>query len=189
MLGTVKGNDEACIVQSNSTKAKNLLYFKKRLSFSYSFFREIVRKLCYLQAKTVFSDGRGSLNLKIHPLKGYTFYFIHVSTASVVKCSSWASLLSDNPVAGYGRTGRDLLHAELTLWTTCNMIFMYQNSGGARKGACPSLFLDQTDARRAKIIFFWRPAFPLPQPPSPRYLKVWIQYYRIRVYANREAKY
>ena len=34
MPGAVKGNDEACIVQSNLTKAKNLLYFKKRLSFN-----------------------------------------------------------------------------------------------------------------------------------------------------------
>ena len=33
VLGAVKGNDEACIVQSNSTKAKNLLYFKKTAQF------------------------------------------------------------------------------------------------------------------------------------------------------------
>ena len=61
VLVAVKGNDEACIVQSNSTKAKNLLYFKKRLSFSYSFFREIVRKLYSLRAKTVLqSKSRGT---------------------------------------------------------------------------------------------------------------------------------
>ena len=59
MLGAVKGNDEACIVQSNPTKAKNLLYFKKRLSFSFSFYRMIVRKLCSLRAKMVLqSKGR-----------------------------------------------------------------------------------------------------------------------------------
>ena len=33
MIGAVKGNDEACIVQSNFTKVKNLLYFQKRLRF------------------------------------------------------------------------------------------------------------------------------------------------------------
>ena len=88
VLVAVKGNDEACIVQSNSTKAKNLLYFKKLLSFSYSFFREIVRKLNWAipkkstppQRKACWEisrevgvngcgnpDGRGALSLKIHP--------------------------------------------------------------------------------------------------------------------------
>ena len=33
VLGAVKGNGEACIVQSNSTKAKTLLYFKKTAQF------------------------------------------------------------------------------------------------------------------------------------------------------------
>ena len=85
VLGGVKGNDEACIVQPNSTKAKNLLYFKKRLRFSCSFFREIVRKLCYLQAKTVLQMG-GELWTWKYILR-VTFDFIHVSTASVGKFS------------------------------------------------------------------------------------------------------
>ena len=59
MLGAVKGNDEACIVQSNPAKAKNLLYFKKRLSFSFSFYRMIVRKLCSLRAKMVLQNKKG----------------------------------------------------------------------------------------------------------------------------------
>ena len=58
VLRAVKGNDEVCIVQSNSTKAINLWYSKKSLSFSYSFFREIVRKLCSLPAKTVLQSKR-----------------------------------------------------------------------------------------------------------------------------------
>ena len=29
VLGAVKGNDEACIVQSNSTKTKNFIIFQK----------------------------------------------------------------------------------------------------------------------------------------------------------------
>ena len=86
MLGAVKGNDEACIVQPNSTKAKNLLYFKKWLSFSYSFFREIVRKLCSLRAKTVLQMRRGALNLKIHP-QGLLLISVMFLTASVGKFS------------------------------------------------------------------------------------------------------
>ena len=81
MLGAVKGNEEACIVQSKSPKAKNLLYFKKRLSFSCFFFREIVRKLCYLQAKTVLQMEGGSEPKNTS--SGVTFDFIHVSTALV----------------------------------------------------------------------------------------------------------
>ena len=60
-------------------------------------------------------------------------------------------------------------------------------SGGSRGGIgpgarpAPPLFLDQTEAQRAKKEFFWRPGPPLSQglnypPPPPFYLKVWIRH-------------
>ena len=168
MLGAVKGNDEACIVQSKSTKAKNLLFFKKRLSFSCSFFREIVRKLCYLQAKTVLQMEGGSEPKNTS--SGATFDFIHVSTASVGKFSKkcfaflnsiilsnyrplttfilsfhpWARLrgiryCAITQSAGYGRTRRDLVHADLTTYTACNMICCTRTVTDPGEGPAPRL--------------------------------------------------
>ena len=66
---------------------------------------------------------------------------------------------------------------------------LYQNSGGSRRGARAPLILDQTEARRAKKIFFWRPAFPQPPlPPLSQGLDPAMQNTGT-VYAHREAKY
>ena len=54
--------------------------------------------------------------------------------------------------------------------------------GGAR-GVRLTIFLDQTEARRAEILFFFKTGPPLSQglddcpPPPPPYLKVWIRYW------------
>ena len=82
------------------------------------------------------------------------------------------------------------MHADLTTYTTCNMICCTRTVAdpGEGPGGTP-LFLDQTEAHRAKKLFFGDQPFPHPNPPSRRYLKVWIQHCRIQVYANREAKY
>ena len=54
--------------------------------------------------------------------------------------------------------------------------------GGAR-GARLTLFLDQTEARGAEILFFLKDWPPLSQglddssPPPPPYLRVWIRYW------------
>ena len=156
----------ACVVQSNSTKAKNLLYFKKRLSFSYSFFREIVRKLCYLQAKTVLQMGGGSEPKNTS--SGVTFDFIHVSTTSVGKFSKKCFAFSNSTIlsnyrplttfilsfhpwarlrglrycaitqsAGFGRTRRDLVYADLTTCTTCNMICCTRTVADPGEGPAP----------------------------------------------------
>ena len=91
--------------------------------------------------------------------------------------------------AGYGRTRRDLVHADLTTYTAWNMICCTRTVTDPGEGPAPRLIFRPNWGWKGQQIFFWRPAFPLPQPPSPRYLKVWIQYYRVRVYAHREAKY
>ena len=73
--------------------------------------------------------------------------------------------------AGYGRTWRDLVHADLTTCTTCNMIYCTRTVADPGEGPSPTppppLFLDQTKAQRAKKLFFWRLAFPPPQPSLP----------------------
>ena len=55
---------------------------------------------------------------------------------------------------------------------------------GAGGPALPLLLVHQTEARRAKKNFFAR---PLPTPPPPPYLKVWIRYWTI--YNTRTEKF
>ena len=120
----------------------------------------------------------------------YHIYFKFPSMGS----SSWASLLCDNPVCRIWQNSTRSCVCRFNHMHHVQYDLLYQNSGGSRGWARghppPPLFLDQTEAQRAKKLFFWRPAFPPPQPPpSRRYLKVWIQHCRIQVYAIREAKY
>ena len=86
--------------------------------------------------------------------------------------------------AGYGRTRRDLVYADLTTCTTCNMICCTRTVADPGEGPPLPLFLDQTEARRAKNFFLETSLSPV-----PHYLKVWIQHCRIEVYAHRGAKY
>ena len=147
-------------------------------------------------------DGRGALNLKIHPQGLLSISFLFQQLAASVgkfskKCFAFSNstilsnyrplttfILSFHPwarlrglrycaitqSAGYGRTRRDLVYADLTTCTTCNMICCTRtvaDPGDGPGGTPPPLFLDQTEAQRAKKLFFWRPAFPPPQPPLP----------------------
>ena len=128
-------------MQSKSTKAKNLLYFKKLLSFSYVIYRP--KRFCRWEGGSEPKNTSSAV----------TFDFIHVSTASVGKFSKkcfallnsiilsndrplttfilsfhpWARLrglryCSITQTAGCGRTRRDLVYADLTTCITCNMI-------------------------------------------------------------------
>ena len=45
---------------------------------------------------------------------------------------------------------------------------------GEGPGPGPSIFLDQTEARRAKRKFFWRLPNPLTAPPPPPHQRVWM---------------
>ena len=59
VLGAVKGIMMRLVLYSQIRKKLKIYYIsKKPLSFSYSFFREIVRKLCSLPAKTVLQSKR-----------------------------------------------------------------------------------------------------------------------------------
>ena len=53
-------------MQSNPTKAKNLLYFKKRLSFSFPFFRMIVKEAMFFTGQNGFAVQRGKDNHVFH---------------------------------------------------------------------------------------------------------------------------
>ena len=182
-------------MQSKSTKAKNLLYFKKRLSFSYVIYRP--KRFCRWEGGSEPKNTSSAV----------TFDFIHVSTASVGKFSKkcfallnsiilsndrplttfilsfhpWARLrglryCSITQTAGCGRTRRDLVYADLTTCTTYNMICCTRTVADPGEGPSipPPLFLDQTEARRANKFFFGDQSFPCRNPPSPHYLKVWI---------------
>ena len=58
----------------------------------------------------------------------------------------------------------------------CGRLFnSRQVSGGSREGAGgASLFLDQTEARRAENNFFGDQLTPAPPPPPPPYLRLWM---------------
>ena len=59
VLGAVKGIMMRLVLYSQIRKKLKIHYIsKKPLSFSYSFFREVVRKLCSLPAKTVLQSKR-----------------------------------------------------------------------------------------------------------------------------------
>ena len=194
VLGAVKGNDEACIVQSKSTKAKNLLFFKKRLSFSCSFFREIVRKLCYLQAKTV-CRWRGALNLKIHPqgLLSISFMFQLLQWVEKMLCifkfyysfklqtsyhiyfkfpsmgsPSWASLLCDNSVCRIWQNSTRSCACRFNHIHRVQYDLLYQNSNGSRRGACPPSYFQTKLRLEGPTNFFLETSFsPAPNPLPP----------------------
>ena len=96
----------------------------------------------------------------------YHIYFKFPSMGS----PSWASLLCDNPVC---RIWQNLTRSCACRFNHMHHVqydLLYQNSGRSRRGAQPNpppLFLDQTEAQRAKKLFFWRLAFPPPQPSLP----------------------
>ena len=76
--------------------------------------------------------------------------------------------------AGYDRPRRDLVHADLTTCTTCNMICCTRTVADPGEGPSPPpLFLDQTEARRAKkrkakkYVFLETGLSPTPTPPAP----------------------
>ena len=107
----------------------------------------------------------------------YHIYFKFPSMGS----PSWASLLCDNPVCRiWQNSTRSCVCNDLTTCTTCNMIVVPEQWRIQERGPRPLNFRPNWGSKGQKI-FFWRPAFPLPQPPLPRYLKVWIQQCRIRV--------
>ena len=146
-------------MQSKSTKAKNLLYFKKRLSFSYVIYRP--KRFCRWEGGSEPKNTSSAV----------TFDFIHVSTASVGKFSKKCFALlnsiilsNDRPLttfilsfhpwarlrglrycaitqsAGYGRTRRDLVYADLTTCTTCNMIVVPEQWRIQERGPRPLNF-------------------------------------------------
>ena len=117
----------------------------------------------------------------------YHIYFKFPSMGS----PSWASLPCDNPVC---RIWQNLTRSCACRFNHVHHVqydLLYQNSGGSRGGAqYPPLFLDyKLRLKGPKNFFFGDQPFPHPNPPSPHYIKVWIQHCRIQVYANREAKY
>ena len=116
-----------------------------------------------------FADGRGALNLKIHPqgLLSISFMFqpLAVSVGKFSKkCFAFSNsiilsnyrplttfILSFHPwarlrglrycaitqYAGYGRTRRDLVYADLTTCTTCNMICCTRTVADPGEGPSP----------------------------------------------------
>ena len=141
-------------MQSKSTKAKNLLYFKKLLSFSYVIYRP--KRFCRWEGG---SEPKNTSS-------GVTF--IHVSTTSVGKFSKKCFAFSNSTIlsnyrplttfilsfhpwarlrglrycaitqsAGYGRTRRDLVYADLTTCTTCNMICCTRTVADPGEGPAP----------------------------------------------------
>ena len=87
------------------------------------------------------------------------------------------------------------IYQKILVFKNCNLSFknhwnlvVWRCSGGSRegpRGTChpppPLLFLDQTQARRAKTIFFGRLEPPSGWPPPPPYLKVCIRHWVVLI--------
>ena len=83
---------------------------------------------------------------------------------------SLASLPCDNPVCRMWQNSTRSCACKFNHMHHVQYDLLYQNSGGSRGGAAPppALFLDQTEARRAKKCFFGDRPFPHPNPPLPQ---------------------
>ena len=144
-------------------------------------------------------DGRGALNLKIHPqgLLSISFMFQHLA-ASVGKFSKKCFAFSNSTIlsnyrplttfilsfhpwarlrglrycaitqsAGYGRTQRDLVYADLTICTTCNMICCTRTVAdpGDGPGGTPPIFRPDWGSKGQKTFFLETSLSPTPTPP------------------------
>ena len=145
-------------------------------------------------------DGRGALNLKIHPQGLLSISFLFQQLAASVgkfskKCFAFSNstilsnyrplttfILSFHPwarlrglrycaitqSAGYGRTRRDLVYADLTTCTTCNMICCTRtvaDPGDGPGGTPPSIFRPNWGSKGQKTFFLETSLSPTPTPP------------------------
>ena len=107
---------------------------------------------------------------------------------------SLASLPCNNPVCRIWQNSTRSCVCRCNHMHHVQYDLLYQNSGGSRGGAAPPVIFRPNWGSKGQKMFFWRPAFPPPQPPctasceSPRFQILHMVYFVQNVQKYRRYK-